>query len=207
MNASSLRGFARVAAVLYPLIILVSLGNFAFVGTPGPAAFAEGGLARFRIGLGVDVAMFVAVVVLAWALFSLLRSVSPAVSTLAFAFRLLEAAMGFFAVLVGLLVAQAQSHGADSSTVDLLLGLRSRAMDLCVLLLCVGTVLFCVVFLRAGTVPRWVAIYGIATFTLMFIGTALNLLVPGMPEWVMAVYAPATLFELAFGGWLLARYR
>ena len=70
------------------------------------------------------------------------------------------------------------------------------------LVLCLGSLPFCLLLLRQKFVPVWLALWGLAGYALLALGALLEL--TGLPYGI-ALSVPGGLFEFVFGSWLIAR--
>jgi hypothetical protein len=209
---------ARIAGFLYLLIIGTSLLSMVFVESrivvPGNDAATFNNIVAnellFRVGALYDLVMFAGVVALAVALYIVLRPVSKNHALLALSWRLGEAILGGVTVLVssvvGLLV-MGKGHLSVFSVeqlqvlVSLVLKVRSAGLTVVIVFLCLGTIVFCYLFYKSRYIPRWLATWGILAFFLMLVQSFAGILVPNNS--LMVFGAPAILFEIFIGLWLL----
>jgi hypothetical protein len=191
-----MRPITRIAGIAYFSIIVVSLLNFAFLGSKtSTAETARAHLGLFRAGLAIDLAMFAAVAVLAWALYVILREVDARLALLGLVFRLMEATLGLVAVIIGLTVA----GPIEPALATTALAARAVTYDVLLVFLCLGTLTFCWLFLKSGLLPRWLAQLGLAAFALMLVGSLASLFIPGASELARMTYVPGTVFEIGAG--------
>jgi hypothetical protein len=209
---------ARIAGFLYLIIIVTSLLSMVFVESrlvvPGndSATFnnivANGLL--FRVGALYDLIMFASVVGLAVALFVVLKPVSKNLALLAMSWRLGEAILGGVTVFVSSVVVLLVSGNGLLSVFSteqlqalamLFLDVRTAGLSVVIVFLCLGTIVFCYLFYKSRYIPRWLAIWGILSFLLMLVQSFAGILVPNKS--LMIFGAPAILFEIAIGVWLL----
>lgn len=215
--------YARVAGLAYLLVIVVALVNVYLIDAalivPGdPAATTGNLLARgllFRVGIVAVLLMYASVVVLAHALYVVLRGTDANLALLAMLLRFGEAILGAATALaslaaIGLLSGEgvAASFGSDQvhALVGLFLGVRDAALDIVLIFVGLGGTLFCWLFFASRYVPRLLAAWGIFTYLSMLVLATLSLLFPALPDAVeIVLYGLGTLFELLFGAWLLIR--
>lgn len=216
----SLQKAARVAGLTYFLIIATSLLSMVF----GPfKLMVEGNNAAtfnniaaneilFRIGTAYDLIMYASVVILSVALYIILRTVNRNLALLALLWRLGEAILGCFAVLGGLMVLlliKGENYSAVFNTeqlqalVGVFLDLRSASTSIVFVFLSLGTIINCYLFYKSKYIPRILAAFGILSFLLMLICAIVNIIIP--VKLLMAFGAPAILFEIIIGLWLLIK--
>jgi len=209
---------ARIAGFLYLIIIITSLLSMIFIESrlvvPGNGATTFNNIVAnkllFRIGIAYDLIMFASVVALAVALYIVLKPVSKNFSLLALSWRLGEAILGGVTVLVSSVMALLMT-GTDYLTVfsteqlqalvGLFLKVRAAGLTVVIVFLCLGTIVFCYLFYKSRYIPRWLAIWGILAFFLMLVQSFAGILVPNNS--LIVIGAPAILFEIFIGLWLL----
>lgn len=215
--------YARIAGIAYLLIIFlgvvaVSLVDSRLVVAGNPVATATNiamNETLFRVGLVGVLLLYASVLVLAWALYVVLRPVNERVSLLALILRCAEGVLGCTTAILSLvaLVAlrnRAASDGVDptlfQAAVGVLLEARSAAMDVVLLFVGPGGAAFCYLLFVARLIPRALAVWGIITYTSMLALAVLSLLWPEHPVMIETVlYGAGTLFEVTIGLWLLVK--
>ncbi|MCL4262028.1 MAG: DUF4386 family protein [Anaerolineae bacterium] len=169
----------------------------------------------FRVGLVSDLIMFASVVILALALFAILKSVNKNLALLALLWRVVEATLGCVAVLVGIM-ALLLLTGEDYATtftieqrqalIGLFLDVRTAVYSLVLFFVSLGSLLYFYLFFKSGFIPRILAAVGIVSFLLMLVWPLVNMLSPDLGATIQIVcYLPAVLFELFIGFWLLVK--
>ncbi len=220
-TVESLRRAARVAGLAYLLIIVTSLPVVIFTDlnlvVPGDsAATIDSILANellYRIGAAYDLVMFPSVVVLALALYVILKTVSRNLALLALLWRLGEAIIGVVTVLASLVILHLLSGGGHSAVLEgeqlqalvgLLLNVRTAGLEILTVFLCLGTIVFCYLLFKSRYVPRGLAVWGMLAFLLMLTNTFVSILSPNLPAMIQTVcLIPVALFEVVIGLWLL----
>jgi hypothetical protein len=164
----------------------------------------------FRVGVLYDLMMFASVIGLAVALYIVLKPVSKNLALLALSWRLGEAIIGGVTVLVSatiflIVISKEQLTVFNPEQLHALLGLflrvRSISLNIVIVFLCLGTIVFCILFYKCRYVPRWLSIWGVLSFLLMLVQSFVGILVPNNS--LMVFGAPAILFEIFMGLWLL----
>jgi len=220
-NATSYQVYARVAGLVYLVVILLGIFSVSYIDTtivvPGDdAATVNNILAnelRVRVSVLSEIVMYVLVVLLSLALYIVLKSVSSNLALLALYWRLGEAIIGAgVAVLSGLvpllLLRHAVAFETDQlqSLVGLFLGVRDVGLDVVLIFIGVGGTLFCYLFFKSKYIPRILSVWGMLTYLSMLILAVTSILVPNLSETIkMAFYAPGGLFEIIIGLWLLVK--
>jgi len=211
---------ARVAGFLYLIIIITSILSMILVESklvvPGDAAATVNNIMAnellFRIGAAYDLIMFASVVILSVALYVILKTVNKNLALLALCWRLAEAILGCVAALsslIVLLLLNGEIYSAAFETqqlqalVRLFLDVRSAALTLVFVFLSLGTIVFCYLFFKSKYIPRILAAFGIFSFLLMLIGSFVSILLPDYAAILQFAFAPAALFEIVIGLWLL----
>jgi hypothetical protein len=215
------RRAALIAGFMYLFVIVGSILFVQFVRpqliVPGDAAatasrVAAGGL-LFRGGTVYELLTAVGVIVLAWALYVLLRPIDKDLALLGLCGRMVEAIVWMGAVLVShvvLLVVSEEAAGAFAAgqrhaLIGMLIRLYTTAMDVVILFTGLGTTVFCYLLYRARYLPRALAAWGILTYLSMIVFSTAKLLFPSLASWDVIVYSPGGVFEVVVGVWLVVR--
>lgn len=183
-----------------------------------PTATAANILAHglsFRLGIVSVVVIYASVLVASWALYLILERVDRGLSLLALLFRLAEGIVGFATTLTSLTIVRLLRPGGTASALDegriavwvgLMLELRTAALDIVLCLIGVGGTIFLVLFWRSRLIPRWLALWGAATYASMLCLALVSILSPDHPRSIEAVlYGLGGAFEGVFGLWMLVR--
>ena len=210
---------ARVAGLAYVLIIVLAILKVNFlesnlIVSGDDAATANNIMANellFRIGVASEIIMFVLVVILSLALYVILKTVNKNLALAALFLRFGEAIIGgVVTVLSGLIPLLLLDSEAVFETeqlhalIGLFLGVRTVGLDIVMIFMGPGGIIFCYLFLKSKYVPGILAVWGIITYSTMLILSFVNILFPNLPEMISIVlYTPGALFELTIGFWLL----
>jgi hypothetical protein len=215
--------YARIAGIAYLLIIIIALLSTGFIDSdlivPGNDAETTKNImahdSLFRISIALILFMYMTVVILAWALYVLLKSVNKNLALLALLLRSAEAVLGAVTVLIsffvlGLLNGNSQSTVFETEQLQALVGIflnvRTAGLDFVLVFVGLGGTLFCYLFYQSKYVPRILAGWGIITYVSMFLLGFISMLFPNHPQLIEIVpYALGGLFELIFGFWLLIK--
>ena len=202
---ATLMGGSIVAPLFDPIALPENLSD----------ALSDASEDAFRIHLSVllKLASAAGTVVLATMLFATLRSQDANLATLALSFRLVEATiLGAAAIcpLLWLLLRQAHSgEGAIDDALYLTLGsllVRGASWGFTVAstFFSIGSTLFCYLFYKAGSVPKWIAGWGILGSLVLLLGLVLRT-INLVDSQTMVLFWLAILFEFVLGFWLLIR--
>jgi hypothetical protein len=215
-QASSPRSLARVAGLLYLVIIVCGVGGEAFLRGPlifagDPTRTAESLIAAefyFRIGILADVVMALCDVALAALLFVLLEPAGRVLSLMAMAFRLVQAA------ILGLnlqnleraiaLVTDGRLDGARQDVLALrLLDAHAVGYDLGLFFFGVNCVLVATLLARAPLAARKLAVLMSLAGVVYLAGSTLRLVAPAWVDAFAPAYAVSLVAELTFCVWLI----
>jgi hypothetical protein len=208
--------FARAAGVLYLVIIVCGVGGEGLVRGPLTAATDAETVANllaaelpFRLSILADVVMALADVALGALLYFLLKPVSHALSAMAMAFRLVQAAiLGLNLVnLHGALALARSDLPAEQRDILVTAALDAHATgyDLGLFFFAINCLLVGALVFRAGFLPRGIGV-GVAAAGLVYlVGSALRVVAPELSEAFAPAYAIPLIAELTFAGWLIVK--
>jgi len=214
--------YARVAGVLYLVIIVFGIFSEAFVRSSlfvqgDTAATASNILASqglFRVGFFADSVMFLCDVAVAVLLFILLKPVSKTLALVAMFFRLTQTAviamnlLNYHAAVLLLgssAYAGALEPGQLHSLSHFFLELHAHGYDLGLLFFGVHCFLLGRLVIRSGYIPKVLGILMMAAAVAYLIGSYTRFLFPSYLAAITPVYIVAFVSELAFGLWLLVK--
>jgi hypothetical protein len=211
--------YARLAGAAYLLIIIIALLATGFADAqlviPGDdAATVKNIMANdflFRISVVGILIMYAIVVILAWALYILLKTAHKNLALLGLMLRTSEAVLGAATVLISFFVLSLVNDYTNKfeteqlqALVGLFLSVRTAGLDIVLIFVGLGGMLFCYLFYTSRAIPRLLAAWGILTYLSMLLLGTISILFPGHPIWIESVsYSSGGLFELVIGIWLL----
>jgi hypothetical protein len=222
---TSRRKAARVAGLMFLFCLIVPLLNWGLVLSKlivaeDVVATANNIMANellFRIGITVELIMSVGLVVLALALYRILRPVNKNLALFALSLKLAEAILVAVIVLLSFVALQI-SNGTASSTaftpeqlqapVGFLLNAHTLLYSVPMVFLGLNLMLFFYLFLKSGYIPRILAGFGILSYALILIHALGNILAPAYATTQIAqiiCYTPSCLAEVTIGLWLLIK--
>jgi hypothetical protein len=220
-STASLRMYARVAGALYLLVIVIALLNTAIVDSRLIVAGDGLETARniianellFRTGVVAILLMYASVVVLAVALYVVLKTIDESLALMAMLLRTAEAVLGGTTALFSFftLVLLKGDGGSGEFTpghaqalAGLFLDVRTAGLDIVLIFVGLGGTVFCYLFYRSGYVPRTLSVWGIFTYLSMLTLAVVSIVFPEHPVVLETVlYGLGGVFELLFGAWLL----
>lgn len=216
----SQRQDAKVAGLAYLLIIILSMLKLIFVGNlivPGNDTTTTNNIMAneflFRIGVANDLIVFVLVVLLSLALYVMLKTVNQDLALLALLARFGEGIIGSLVTMLGGLIPLLLLNREAvieikqvQALVVLFLEVQTAGLNVVMIFMGLGGILFCYLFFRSRCIPRILAAWGIFTYFTMLIFSFVNILSPNLPEMLAIVlYTPGVLFEVIIGLWLLLK--
>lgn len=215
MKPEKIQKTARLAGVLYFSIIITSI-IFLAVGSgrlmvEGDMVQSIDNIARnptlFRIHMVYEILMYTGVIFLSVALYQLVKKVNRTAGLSAMLFRFGEAIMGFLTVacsmLILFLVQQDNAPGSNTVMISMLFEMKDALMQLLMIFIGVGSILFFALFYLNQYIPRWLSVFGIAAFSLVVAETIVltatdmeSLVFPGVT---------AVCFEIIVGLYLMIK--
>ncbi len=209
------RQIARLAGLLYLIIILCGVGGEALVRGPLGGADASETTANllasegpFRLSILADVAMVLADVGVGVLLFVLLARVERTLSLMAMAFRLAQAAvLGLNLLHLQRAIDLAGNPHLPTDVRDGLvqgsLDAHAVGYDLGLFFFAVNCLLVGVLVWRSGFAPRFVGAGLLAAGGVYLVGSALRVAAPELAGAFAPAYLVPLVSELAMCGWLL----
>ena len=216
---------ARVAGFMFLFSLIVPLLNWTFV--LSKLVVAENVIAtannimanefQFRIGISIELIMSIGLIVLAWALYTILKPVNKNLALLALLWKLVEATIAAAIVLVSFIALQVLNGGAYITvftpeqlqvSVGLILNAHTAIFSIPMVFLGLDMMVFSYLFFKSKYIPRILAGFGILSFALIFIHALIFILAPKyatMPINQVIFWAPSGLFEIIIGIWLLSK--
>lgn len=215
------RSAARIAGFLYLVQMATGVGAFFARGqltVRGDASQTAqnilGAERLFRLSIAGDLITCVAVIILVWALYVLLRPVQKNLVFLAVFFRLVELAVLCAATVNALVVLRLLSGvgyletfepGQLHSLARLALSAQALGMSVGFIFLGLGSAVFAYLLLTSGYIPRALAAWGIFSSLLLAIVTLAMMVFPGLGSLGLVYMLPMGVYEVGIGLWLLIR--
>jgi hypothetical protein len=219
----SLHKAVKVAGFMFLFSLIVPSLNWAFV--LSKFIVAENAIATannimaneflFRIGNVIELIMSVGLIVLALALYIILKPVNKNLALLALLLKLVEATIVAVIVLISFIALQVLSGkayltvltpGQLLSPVGFFLNVHTTLYSIPMIFLGLDMILFSYLFFKSKYIPGILAGFGILSFTLILIHALMYILAPEYAKMMInqiIFYAPSGLFEIMIGVWLL----
>ena len=187
----SQRAWARVAGLMYWVVLVVDLTGMSL----HPS--------NLHSSLMLSGSLFT--VFLALGLYYAVRPAQAMLALTALACRLTEAALGVVSCLAGF--PSVHPRLADSTFGTALLQLASwgDSTNFAAFIFTVGSTIFFSLFLKARSIPRILAIWGLFASVLAFSACLAHLVSPSFSSMAMWAWIPMLIAETSTGLWLLIR--
>jgi hypothetical protein len=212
--------YARIAGFVYLLIIVLFMGGqFLISHVVGTGDFAQRlghiteGQSLYRVGLVLQLLASVFTVLLAYALYAVLRPVNEGIARMAMYWRLGEAIAGL-TMLIPFAALSLQSNpkylqhiGVEQmqTIVELAKSADFASFNIATLFFSFGSILFFYLFLQTRYIPRVLSAFGVfASFVTLLISLG-NLIFPAYASVIQFGWAPIFISEITTGIWLWAR--
>lgn len=210
-NLYQLLGIAFFAQALLPLI-----GGLVFqsLEVKGDTSITMSNIANHVPTVIITILLWIAaligVIILGIALYDMVNHLNKTMAMIAFSMYLLEAvlaAVGQIFVFGLVKLSQQFLASGDAGLLSIgsvLLSCRHFAGEIAMIPFGVGAIIFYYLLMKAGTIPKWLAIWGLVTAPLIMVGIPLTTFGIAVPNFVFAPYVP---FEFFTGIYILIRYR
>lgn len=203
--------FFTVFDVTGVLIQSMLTGGGDFLATARSVAASE---MLYRIGLLCGLVGTMSTILLAVALYAILKPVQPHLALTALLFRVAESVITVVVLVLGYATLQVYLDAAHNSLApsqsatlaDLISRTSAVGTDVSVVFFSVGSTLFFFLFRRSGYIPRLLAMWGLVGSLLCFAAFVTNLLLPQPSDALIGIGAlPIGIAEPVVGFWLLTR--
>jgi Domain of unknown function (DUF4386) len=213
--------YARFAGVMYFFtvfdltgVVIISriTGTGTFLASAHSVAASE---TLYRIGILLGLIGDLSTILLAIALYAILKPVDGILAMAALLFRLAESAIGGVVVVLGFAELQiyVDANGASALSAnqlgvlaDLLSRTSAAGTDVSVVCFSIGSAIFFYLFVRSGYIPRALAVWGLLGSLLCTIAFSGSLLAPQSSDLLRGIGAlPIGIAEPVVGLWLLLR--
>lgn len=220
VDGNSLQKIAKIAGISYLLIVIIPMISWIIIDpviTDGEdiKATINNIIAHevlFRVDTTITILMFVGVVVLALALYEILKTVNKQLAKLSLLWRFAEALVGLLATLSSIILLTLIT-GDNSLTKfgteqfyalsELLLGLYWDVTPVIFILLAGGSIIVFFLFLKSRLIPKAISIWGIISYSLVLAGALISLIFSGNAFLILG--SQTILFEMLIGFWLLIK--
>ena len=208
---------AKVAGLAYVLIIVVPLLSMLLIDpkitvSENIVATINNIIANellFRIDSTITLLMFIGVVILALALYKILKSVNKQLAQLALLWRFAEAIVGIVAalsnfILLSLITKESNIEilGKEQfySLAEFIHGIYWKVTPVIFILLALGSIIVFYLFYKSKLIPKALSILGIVSYSLVLIGALISLIYGGNAYMILG--SQTILFEIVIGCWL-----
>ena len=219
----SQRKAARIAGFMFLFAFIVPTLNWAIILSKfnvvnDALATANNIMANeflFRIGLFTELIMSFGLIVLALALFIVLKTINKSLALFALILKVIEATIAVVIVLISFIALQiligeayltAFTQEQLQIPAGLILNSHTALFSIPMLFLGLDMMVFSYLFFQSKYIPRILAGFGILSFALIFIHASMYIIAP---EYAMMqinqiiFWAPSGIFEVVIGIWLL----
>lgn len=208
---------SRIAGFMFLFILVAILLNstlFSKLIVPGdvPTTIQNVADNPFILPLGVanELILSIAGMILAIALYFILKYISRPLATAGLILKIAETILSAVIALLNFLAWKFLTLGPEiegNSPEDLqqlagtFLTMHDAVYSIPMIFLGPNLVIFCYLFLTSGAIPKWLAVFGILSYTLVFVYALGSIVFPELPGLILAF--PSILFELLIGLWLV----
>jgi Domain of unknown function (DUF4386) len=196
----------RVTGILFLLALLIPTLNWIIVFSPFQSY--ESIIEKkfiFRINIINQIISAICIIVLGFFLHQILKKINHRISSLAYGFRMLEAALTLVIALFFLVVFSMLKHGLIELPVFREL-VKNYISFTAVpgMIMGISMLLFSILFYKSGIIPKWLAILGIASFVLVIIYDSSVILNPNTRPLIQVIgSAPVGLFQVIIAFYLM----
>jgi hypothetical protein len=215
----------KIAGIFFILNLLVPLFNWTLVlnkfNVPENILATASNIISnellFRIGITVELLMSVGLIVLALALYKILKPVNKTLSLFALLLKFIEATLMTVTVVIPFVALQFLTANASMTVFSLeqlqfpigvIFHAHTAITAIPMVFLGLDMMIFSYLFFKSNYVPRIISCFGIISFALIFIHALMFILAPEfatMPINQIIFWTPSGLFEIIIGGWLLIK--
>ncbi len=224
-NNKKLNRSVRVAGILFLLNLMVPLLNWTFILSKLQVSdnimdTAKNIIANellFRIGISIELLMSLGLIILAVALYNILKSVNKNLALVALCIKLIEASLMAVTVLVPFIALQLSALETSQTVfsseqlmypIGIIFNSHTAITSIPMFFLGVDMMIFSYLFLKSKYIPRTISVFGIISFALVFIHACMFIITPEyatMPINQLIFWTPSGIFEIVIGIWLLTR--
>lgn len=216
---------AKIAGFMFLFSLIVPLLNWTFVLSKfniagDPIATAKNIMANellFRFGITIELIMSVGLIVLALALYIILKPVNKNLALFALLLKLVEATIMAVTVLVPFIALQVLNGDTYLTVftpeqlqfpIGLIFNSHTAITSIPMVFLGLDMIVFSYLFFKSKYIPKILAGFGLLSFALIFIHALMYIIAPQyamMPITQIIFWPPSGLFEIIIGIWLLSK--
>lgn len=162
----------------------------------------------FRFGLLSEFILSIGLILLGYSLYVILKKTNPFFSKLALLLKTTEATLMAVVSLLSflalqILVSNGQTGIDNKSLAGLLFNQHGTLNSIPMMFLGIEMVIFNFLFYSSRMIPRWIAVFGIISFILIFIFSICSLIEPEFASMLFTL--PSFIYELIIGFWLIIK--
>jgi len=210
----STKSVSRICGVIYIVTVLAFLISNLILkqplvdaeNIPGTLERVADNAFQFRLAVAIDFLAMVAVMALAFSLFTILKPVNSYLALLALGWRIGEVLLQAGAKIPDyLLLTLSESSGSATTELEnlgqMLVDGSTQAVALSFVFLSVGSIFNNYLFYKGKAIPVMLAIFGLIATALYIVASVLPLFVD-LPDSALGLMLPLVLFELLLGFYL-----
>jgi hypothetical protein len=219
MVGDSQRSYARLAGLMYLVVLLLDIAGSVIVSSVGgTGTFVEvshrilASETLYRVGLGLLLGGTLSTIVLGVSLYATLKPVDGNLTMMALLFRLAETAIGAVGVVIAFSVLQIQlaanhANAFDANQLGALANLSpATGTQVSAIFFSAGSTVFFYVFLKSGYIPRALSAWGIFASLAYLAVWLIDLIFPNHPSLVIILGSlPILVAEVGTALWLLTK--
>jgi hypothetical protein len=190
-NIRSQRAWARVAGLMYWVVLVVDLTGM--------------NLPPSNLHSSLMLSGSVFTVFLALGLYYAVKPAQAMLALMALACRLVEAALGVVSCVAGFPSIHPRLADSSLGTTVLQLATWGNSTNFAAFIFTVGSTIFFSLFLKARSIPRLLAIWGLFSSLLAMSACLGHLVRPSFSSMAMGAWIPMLLAETSTGLWLLIK--
>lgn len=192
------RAWARLAGFLFLWLIVTGAGGQFAASRLAPSSHL------YRVALLSELVETVSALVLAFALYAILRGVDQLLAQLAMYFRIAESFLGCVGMIFGYARLRLRTTpGSSQALVDLTKYAGTATFHIGVLCFSLGSILFFYVFTKSTWLPKWLSLLGIIASVIVTLMALGNLLAPEYGSTLNWGWLPIAAAEVLTGFWLM----
>jgi Domain of unknown function (DUF4386) len=206
------RSAAKLAGALYVIQMAAAIFAHSYIrgrlivrDAAQTAANITGSETLFRVSIVTDLLIYATVIVLAWAVYVILKPVRQNLSLLALLLRVAENAILAGGTLLSFAALRLAADADSASLARVILGVHGIGLGVGFIFTGIGSAIFSYIWLKSRYIPPALAILGIVASLLLAGVTLARFVVPAVSAIGLAYMVPMFLYEVGLGLWLLVK--
>jgi hypothetical protein len=208
--------YARLAGLVYLLLIVLFMGGAMVISHivgdgdfNSKSAHILGSIHLYRGALLLQLLGSIFTVVLAYALYVVVKPIHTRMAQMALCWRLGEAFVGTAFTWTSYAELDVYTTGFDAAQakpfLTMLHDLGLATFNITTLMFSFGSTLFFYLFLKSAYIPKTLAVFGIFASVLVTVLSVTHLVFPDYTQALQVAWLPIFAAEIVTGGWLLVR--